>query len=127
MNEDNKKIITVSYVIAGGIVYYLVHVLIQFLAGNFSTFATIGRQDWFVNGVPVLLGFITFASLQFNRKVVDFSDAVVVELRKVVWPSRKDTGMMTVVVIIVLIIAGLLVGLFDATWAFVINHLVNRS
>ena len=54
----------------------------------------------------------------------DVGDGVVGELMKVVWPSRKDTGLMTVVVVICLIISGVVVGVYDTVWAFVINKII---
>ncbi len=124
MIEDNKKIITVSFVLLGALLVLTVHLLLGLLAGNFGWASRIESNDLLSTGIPVGLGFIVFMALQFNRVTVDFTDGVVNELKKVVWPSRKDTGLMTVVVVITLIISGIVVGLYDAVWAYVINFIV---
>jgi len=124
MTEDNKKIMTVSFVAAGLLVGLTVHLLLQFLAQNFSIIARIESNELLSNGIPVALGLIAFLVLQFNKQSVDFADGVVSELKKVVWPSRKDTGLMTVVVVITLIIAGVVVGMYDAAAAYIISLLV---
>ena len=46
-----------------------------------------------------------------------FTNEVFVELRKVTWPSRKETRSATVVVLVTTIIISLILGLFDLIWA----------
>ncbi len=121
MNEDNKKVITVSFVALSLLVGFVAHLLLQFLAQSFSFFTRIESNELFSNGIPVVVGALLFISLQFNRKVVDYAEGVVTELAKVVWPSRKDTGLMTVVVVITLLISGVIVGLYDSFWSFLVN------
>lgn len=123
MLEDNKKIITVSFVTVAVLVAFTCNLLMQMLSG-IPFFAQLQSNDFISVGFPVLMGFLTFGILQLNSRTVEFTDGVVTELKKVVWPSRRDTGLMTVVVIITLILAGIVVGLYDAVWAFVINYIV---
>lgn len=59
------------------------------------------------------LGFFLYRHPRAN----EFSHEVVTELRKVTWPSRKETQSQTVVVIITTIIIALILGLFDFIWA----------
>ncbi len=124
MLEDNKKIITVSFLVTAALVGFLAHVFMNFMAANVAIFERIRSQDIYSNGIPVALAAITFAVLQFNPRVVEFVDSVVMELKKVVWPPPRDTMIMTVVVVITLIISGVLVGLYDALWAYLINMIV---
>jgi preprotein translocase subunit SecE len=123
--EDNKKAITVSFLVAGGLVYVIVALMLQFLAQSFAVIARVESNEILSNGLPVGLGLLTFAVLQFNSKTVAYMDGVTTELRKVVWPSRKDTTVMTVVVIIMLIISGTVVGVYDAAWAYIVNLVVS--
>jgi preprotein translocase SecE subunit len=125
MTTDNKKIMTVSFVALSLLVGFVVHLLLQFLAQSFLIVAKIESNELFSNGIPVLAGAILFIVLQFNKTVVDYTDGVVSELAKVVWPSRKDTGLMTLVVVITLIISGVVIGTYDFIWAYVINYLMN--
>lgn len=125
MLEDNKKVITVSFLIVAVILGFLTQVLLGFMAAHFAFFEQMRSQVWFSNGVPVLVAGVLFASLQFNKAACDFADDVVTELKKVVWPPGRDTVIMTIVVIITLLISGVLVGLYDAFWAWVINSVVS--
>lgn len=47
----------------------------------------------------------------------EFSHDVVNELRKVTWPSRKETQSHTIVVLITTAIIALILGVFDLVWA----------
>jgi preprotein translocase SecE subunit len=55
----------------------------------------------------------------FSRqpKVKRISHEIVGELAKVSWPSRQETQISTIVVIITSILAAAIVGAFDAAWA----------
>lgn len=46
-----------------------------------------------------------------------FANDVVAELRKVTWPSQKETQTATVVVIITSVVLALIMGFFDLVWA----------
>jgi preprotein translocase subunit SecE len=54
-----------------------------------------------------------------NEQVFALANEVTSELRKVTWPSRKETFSSTVVVIVTTIISSLLLGLFDGVWSWV--------
>lgn len=124
MNDDNKKFVTVSFVLASALLALTCNLLMELLAANFAFLARVESNAELANGIPVAIGIITFVILQFNKKTVEFMDGVIAELRKVVWPSRKDTGLMTVVVSITLIISGIIVGLYDSFWAYLIKFFV---
>ena len=51
-----------------------------------------------------------------NPRITEFSNDVVSELRKVTWPSRKETQSATVVVIITTIIIAIILGAMDFVW-----------
>jgi preprotein translocase subunit SecE len=53
-----------------------------------------------------------------NEQVFTLASEVASELRKVTWPSRKETVSSTIIVIITTIVAALLLGLFDGIWAW---------
>ena len=121
MESTNNKIVTVSFMIIAVIAGIVVNVFIETMAamatGGFSRFLA---DDVVKHGLPVV-----FAVLQFNKTVVTFADEVVTEIRRVVWPSRKDTMSMTTVVCIMLIISGVALGVLDTTSAYVVDWLLH--
>ena len=114
MEKQNKKIVTFSFVLVGFVTYYVVNVLFQSFA---SSIGVIGKY-WSIvqiqHGLPVGLGILMFILLQFNAKVRFWGNEVVVEIRKIVWPSRKDTMAMTIVSCVMLLVSAAVLGLFDA-------------
>jgi preprotein translocase subunit SecE len=124
MEKVNSKIITMSFAIGAFLTGLVVSLLIKAFAGAFAVVARAADSDLFRHGVPLLVGFGLFAFLQFNSKIVAWADEVAVEVRKVVWPSRKDTTAMTVVVIIMVLISSLIISSFDLISGYVINILM---
>jgi preprotein translocase subunit SecE len=76
-------------------------------------------------GLFVATGATVFALK--NERIHDFSTEVVVELRKVTWPSRKETRTATIVVIIATIIVSLILGFFDLIWAKMTGLIYNKG
>jgi len=124
-DKSNKKIITVSFVVTGFMVALVVDVLLDSLAAAIGTVARFRSMDIVAHGLPVVSGVIAFAYLQFNPRVLAWADEVVVEIRKVVWPSRRDTSAMTIVTCVMLIISGAFLGVFDFVSRNLIKMFIN--
>ena len=128
MENTNAKFITVSYMITGILVGIVFNVLIETLAAvSTGAFGRFVATDIMRHVIPVVVGILTFLVLQFNKKVGVWADEVVSEIRRVVWPSRKDTTAMTVVVCIMLIISGVALGLLDVMSGALIDWLLHRN
>jgi len=54
-----------------------------------------------------------------------FRRDAIIEVRKVVWPTRKETTQTTIVVLIVVVIMSLLLWALDSTLAWVVRTLTN--
>lgn len=128
MENTNNKIITVSFMMAGILLGVVVFVMLESMAaiatGALGRFAA---QESVRHGLPVVIGIATFFLLQFNKKVTFWADEVVTELRKIVWPSRKDTFAMTTVVCVMLLVSGFVLGLMDVLSAKVIDILLHMT
>lgn len=124
MDKLNAKILTMSFAVAAALTGLTLSLLIQTFSGVFSWMARLAGQDWFRHGVPVSVGLIVFLILQLNPKVLAWGDEVVSEVRKVVWPSRKDTTAMTIVVCVMVLISSLVITSFDFVSGYVVNLLM---
>ncbi len=113
MENDNRKIITVAFVLAAVITAMVVEVIEGVLATNISAVARFRALSAVQHGLPVGVGIITFLLLQLNKQTVNWADECVAEIRKVVWPSQRETTAMTTVCCIMLLLAGAWFGLFD--------------
>lgn len=96
--ENVKKLVTVSYLGSAILAYVVVNVLFKSLAGAFGFVQKWYGVEWVNHGLPILAAVTTFFVLQFNSKILNWTEEVILEVSKVVWPSRKDTVAMTVVV-----------------------------
>jgi preprotein translocase subunit SecE len=70
----------------------------------------------------VLCGAATLA-LYRHEKVNRVANEVVGELAKVTWPSRKETQVATVVVVVTSLIAAAIIGVFDAAWSWLTDFI----
>lgn len=129
MDKTNQKILTLSFVIFSVLIGLSVSLLMKTMSGAFAPIARIHDIDFIKHGLPVLVGAVLFLVLQFNKNVLAWGDEVVLEIRKVVWPSRKDTTSMTIVVIIMVLISSVIITVFDFvsgyTFDFISNFLAN--
>ncbi|MFM6928826.1 MAG: preprotein translocase subunit SecE [Bdellovibrio sp.] len=124
MEKANSKILTLSFAVAGALVGLTVHLLIKAFSGAFGVVARAADSDLVRHGLPVAAGFAVFAVLQFNPRVLAWGEDVVSEVRKVVWPSRKDTTAMTIVCIVMVLISSVIISSFDLISGFFINYLM---
>ncbi len=124
MDKTNSKVLTLSFALTGALLGFTVHLLIKIFAGVFSVVARAADADLVRHGVPVAVGFAVFAALQFNPKVIAWGSDVVSEIRKVVFPSRKDTTAMTIVVVVMVLISSVIVSTFDVLSAYFINNVI---
>ncbi len=89
---------------------------------------------------PALLGTITLANVLGaaigggvffyalkNEPVRKYSNEVFDELRKVTWPSRKETRTATIVVIVTTLVVSMILGLFDQVWGALTGLIYHRA
>ena len=126
MESTNNKIITISFMASGILIGITLSVILETVAGlTTGGFSRALSNDWVRHGAPVVTGFAVFLIAQFNAKIVAWADDVTGELRRIVWPSRKDTTAMTVVVCVMLIISGVFLGLLDMVSGSIVDWLVH--
>jgi len=121
MEKDNSKVVTLFFMCLAGIGWLTTGILFSFTAGQWAPFGRLYSNAATQHGIPVAVGLGLFIILQLRKPSREWADEVVTEIRKVVWPSRKDTTAMTIVCCVMVVVAGLILGLFD----FVSSSLVN--
>ena len=67
-------------------------------------------------GSTLLTGIVSYLAWR-NEELFNLASECVAELSKVAWPTRRETGMATIVVIVTVIVASVFLGVFDALWA----------
>jgi preprotein translocase subunit SecE len=76
-------------------------------------------QRWLAVVAGVVLAVLVFGSSGRGQSFFEFVIESRVELRKVVWPTRQETGMTTLAVFLFVIVAGLFFWVLDVflSWA----------
>lgn len=58
-----------------------------------------------------------------NEQVFTLATEVTAELKKVTWPTRKETMSATIIVVVTVIVASAFLGIFDAIWSFLTRYI----
>lgn len=72
----------------------------------------------------IVIGVATFFILTRNRPSYIFTDEVIAELRKVVWPDKQETVRSTLVVVSFTVIVAGALGLYDYIWAGITREFI---
>jgi len=113
--SDKAKLAASILLVLGGVVAYYV------LAGQPAW------QRWLSVAGGLVLAIVVFIWSQYGRGFWQFVLDSRVELRKIVWPNRQETGMTTLVVFSFVIIAGLFFWLLDLALAWATRALSGQG
>lgn len=127
MENTNSKIITACLGLAALILGVTLHLLLKAFAGAFGVVARLLDYDLVRHGVPIAAGLILFGVCQFHPKIRAWAEEVVVEVRKVVFPSRKDTVAMTISVIVMVLISSVIITVMDWASGVGLSSLINMA
>lgn len=127
MDQSNQtqKIVLMGFVALAATAAYVTKVLMEVMAATTGWFARLYDNLLIQHGVPAALGIGLFALFMFKPAIKKWGEEVVIEVSKVVWPSRKDTQQLTVAVTIIILFAGLILGAFDMVSKGTINFILN--
>ena len=71
-----------------------------------------------ITAISAVIGLGGAVALYKNERVHSLVTDVVTELAKVTWPTRQETYVSTIVVIVTSLLAAGIVGAFDFVWSF---------
>jgi len=122
LDSENRKLTVLSFIILSAITAYVLYLALTLVAdiGRFGGANVFGTgYSWTVVGGTAagLVGFIMFMVLNLNTKATEFTDEVFGELKKVTWPTSKETAASSLVVSIMVLIAALSFLLMDWIWS----------
>ena len=113
VKPENLKIVTVSFIALSFLMAFVIRVIFETLSVAFGFFANFYSMDVFRHGVPIFFGVGSFVFFQLNKSYQKLADEVVTEVKKVVWVGKKELYSMTTLVSVILIVSGVVLGLFD--------------
>jgi preprotein translocase subunit SecE len=110
-NAPNKPVHLI-YLVGAVILFYLLQWSIDWIWGYFAP----APSDFKISLVAAILATIAGIVLYKNDRMYGLANEVSSELKKVTWPTAKETRQAAVVVIIMSILSALILGLFDFVW-----------
>jgi preprotein translocase subunit SecE len=113
--SDKVKAVAAGVLLVGGIVGYYV------------LSAQPAWERWIVVALGIVLALAVVAWSRYGRAFWQFVMDSRVELRKVVWPTRQETGMTTLVVFAFVIVAGLFFWTLDLVLAWATKALSGQG
>jgi preprotein translocase subunit SecE len=113
--SDKAKLAASILLVLGGVAAYYV------LADQPSW------QRWLAVAGGIVLAIAVFIWSQYGRSFWQFALDSRIELRKIVWPSRQETGMTTLVVFGFVVFAGLFFWLLDLVLAWATRALSGQG
>jgi len=116
MFMTNEKILSASLYFLGLVLWYILWrlfstIIIQ-LNLPFHKFAGLPLTNW----MGILALGVSLAMVQFalhNQKVTTYGTEVIVEMKKVTFPNRRDLQGATLVVILMVLVVTLVIWIFD--------------
>lgn len=111
--ENTKKILSLVFIVASLLIWFIFQ---TFLSNIFGYLQWLERYEWLhlaINISSILIGLLALLGFYKIKIVYDYVFEVVSEVKKVSWPNKKETWSATFVVVVAVIIAGLVLGVFD--------------
>lgn len=116
-----QRFVNIAYVLAGLLTWVISATIfggiLDVISRDFDK-PLIGTDFLRSDLLGLVAGLAVGIALKLNRNVNTWGLEVANELKKVTWPSWEETKLSTVVVIITSIIVAIILGMFDALWAF---------
>ena len=104
----------------GGLV--LAFIMVQTIEWIWSYFGS--PKDLIVNGAGIVSATLITLYTWRNKNTFEKATNITMELKKVTWPTRKETSAATIVVIITVCIAATFLAVFDMIWSWTTNQIL---
>lgn len=111
-NVPNRPV-HATYITGGVLLFYLLQWTLQWIWGYFDR-APSGLAIRLIAGVTTLIAGVY---LYRNDRVRTLVAEVATELKKVTWPTSKETKAAVIITVVMTIISAGLLGLFDMVWS----------
>jgi preprotein translocase subunit SecE len=84
-------------------------------------------ERWAAVAASLVLAAVVIAFSSYGTEFRRFVELARVELRKIVWPTREETGKMTAVVLMFVVVAGLFFWVLDLVLAWATKALTGQG
>src|SRR5262249_33455003 len=106
--------------LSGGVIlYFLLTWTGEWIWGYFARHP----NEFVIEAASAVLAFTVGLVLYRNERVFTLAGEVTTELRKVTWPTWKETQAATLVVVVTVAISVVLLFMFDAVWSWLTDRI----
>ena len=113
--SDNLKLAIATILVLAGIAGY-------YVLGNQAAWLR-----WLAVAAGIVLALVVVALSKYGTALKQFFADSRIELRKIVWPNRQETGMTTLVVFVFLLVAGVFFWGLDLALAWATRALTGQG
>lgn len=124
MESQFQKWVNLSYLAVAILLGYIVFAASMQIGGILDLEAKVKNFHLVAQGASLLIGAILFLTLYKHENVNQFMNEVMVELSRVTWPTQKETTSATIIVIVMVLISGMILGLLDYFFTYVIKQII---
>ena len=111
--EGPNKAVHMMFLTGGIILFLILNWTGEWIGGYFSRHP----NDFLINGLAALVALVVGVAIYRNDRVYTVAHEIASELKKVTWPTKKETQLGTIVVIVMVIVSAIILGAFDMVWA----------
>lgn len=111
--EGPNKAVHMMFLSGGLLLFFLLNWTGEWIGGYFVR----NPSDFLINGASALVALVVGIALYKNDRVYTLAHEIASELKKVTWPTKKETQLGTIVVIVMVIVSAIILGAFDAVWS----------
>jgi preprotein translocase subunit SecE len=101
-----NKAVHLMFLLGGVLLFFLVSKTGDWLWGYFSR----EPSEFMIDGIAAVIALVVGIMVYKNERVYALANDVAGELKKVTWPTRKETQAATLVVIVTVLIAAAILG-----------------
>jgi preprotein translocase SecE subunit len=121
MENQRQTWVNIVFLITGILVMMISFIGLSKMSAIYNVESSIKNVDLYIRGVSALLAAATGFGLYFNDKSNAFMNEVVLEMARVTWPASRETTNATIWVVLFVLVAGGLLGMFDSLWAWIMK------
>jgi preprotein translocase subunit SecE len=111
--EGPNKAVHMMFLSGGLLMFFLLNWTVEWVGSYFVR----NPNDFMVNGIAFIIALVAGIALYRNDRVYTLAHEVASELKKVTWPTKKETQAGTIVVIVMVIVSAVILGVFDMLWS----------
>ena len=101
------------------------------LVAGLLGFYLLSEQPTVIRILSILAGIGAFIAVFWTtpqgKQAFDFLGEAITEAKKVVWPTRKETIQMTLIVFVLVVIMAIFLAFIDIGFSYIINLLLGRG